>query len=328
MITHRHQHQIDHNKPDSTLHVIGVCSNPVRFNSRYALFQEFKKKMVATPGIAMTTVELALGARDFAVTGDHVRDIQVRAQSELWHKENLINIGFQALPDNWQYAAWIDGDVDFYNENWVHDTLNALQHHRVVQMWKDCIDKGPSGGVENLHRSFGYQYVNGAPMGILAGEAGGYGNGKKIFPHPGFAWAIRRDAHDGIGQLVDYAILGAGDHHMAWAFIGGVETSVPTVGIHPAYLKRLQAFQARCETYVRRDLGYVHGTIGHNWHGKKRDRKYVERWSILKNSKYDPDVDLKYNHSGVLELSGHNLKLRDGIRTYFRVRNEDSVDTE
>jgi hypothetical protein len=184
--------------------------------------------------------------------------------------------------------------------------------------------------VLQTHRSFGYQYVNGEPMGITQGKSGYYGStpGSKIFPHPGFAWAIRRDAHDGIGQLVDYAILGAGDHHMAWAFVGDVMASVPGKDLQPSYSRRLKTFEHRCEAHVQRDLGYVTGTILHHFHGKKKDRRYVERWEVLVQNKYDPDHDIKHNHQGVLELSGRNLGLRDGIRTYFRQRNEDSTDVE
>lgn len=318
---YRHPHVIEHHKPSSTLHVIAVISNPVRFKRRYELFKNFQAYML-TQNVNLICVELAFGDRDFVCTQkDNPNHVQVRGKTELWHKENLINLGFQRLPTDWQYAAWIDADVEFLNTNWVHDTLNALQHHKIVQVFKDCIDLGPSGGVIQTHRSFGYQYVNGAPMETTLDY-------DVKFPHPGYAWAIRREAYDGIGGLVDFAILGAADHHMAWAFIGNVARSVPKVGMAPNYLGKLKVFETRSETHIKRDIGYVPGTIQHFWHGKKADRKYIERWSVLIKNKYDPETDIKKNHFGVIELEEYKLGLRNDIRTYMRNRNEDSVDEE
>lgn len=310
-----HQHRLEHRAPDSVLHVIAVVSNPVMFRSRYELFKKFSAHM-ARFDINLIVVELAFGARDFVVTqNDNPNHVQVRGSTELWHKENLINLGFQRLPADWRYAAWVDADVDFLNLNWVHDTLQALQHHPVVQLFQDCIDTGPRGEIVQTHRSFGYQLAHGQ---LQAGP--GY-----AFPHPGFAWAIRRDAFDGIGRLIDFAILGAGDHHMAWAFVGQVQKSIPS-GLTQSYLTRLAAFQARAAQHVRGDVGYVPGLLVHHWHGKKRDRKYVERWDVLIKNRFDPDTDIKLNHHGVLELEHHKPRLRDEIRLYMRQRNEDSLD--
>jgi hypothetical protein len=49
------------------LHVIAVISNPVRYVSRYALYEEFAAKMRAEPLVVLHTVELALGRRPFEI---------------------------------------------------------------------------------------------------------------------------------------------------------------------------------------------------------------------------------------------------------------------
>lgn len=318
---HPHQHRIEHEASSNTLHVIAVVSNPVMFRSRYELFKKFLAHM-ARFDVNLIVVELGFGQRDFVVTkADDPNHVQVRGSTELWHKENLINLGFQRLPANWRYAAWVDADVDFLNLNWVHDTLQALQHHPVVQLFQDCIDTGPRGEIIQTHRSFGYLLASGE----LDPQSYHFGKGY-TFPHPGFAWAIRRDAFDGLGRLIDFAILGAGDHHMAWAFVGKVERSVPGNGLHPNYLAKLKAFEARAAQHVRGDVGYVPGLLVHHWHGKKRDRKYVERWDVLTKNGFNPDTDMKLNHFGVIELEHHKPRLRDEIRLYMRQRNEDSSD--
>jgi hypothetical protein len=75
---------------------------------------------------------------------------------------------------------------------------------------------------------------------------------------------------------------------------------------------------------VNGDLGFVEGTILHHWHGRKSSRKYVERWSILVDNKYDPNTDVYYDEHGLLQLTGDNHGLRDGIRDYFAQRNDDA----
>lgn len=313
-----HHHDLAHHQPSHRLNVIAVVSNPVGYESRYKLFKKFATYM-STQDVNLIIVELAFGHRAFQVTSPNTENhVQVRGHSELWHKENLINLGFARLPHDWQYAAWIDADLTFLNPDWVHDCLNALQNHKVVQLFQNAIDLGPHGQSLQTHTSFGYLYASGAPM--TPGK--GY-----YFPHPGFAWAIRRDAFDHLGRLVDWAILGAADHHMAWALVGNVAKSLPK-GLHPNYVSKLLAWENRAEHFIRRDLGFVPGTITHHFHGKKKDRRYVERWRVLLDNHYDPERDIKYNHWGVLELDGRNNALRDGIRAYMRARNEDSVDLE
>ncbi len=298
------------------LHVIAVISNPVRYKSRYDLYEKFKAEMRAHSNVVLHTVEIAFGDRPFMVTKPNKHVLQLRSYDEIWHKENMINLAVQRLPDDWEYVAWIDADVTFVNKTWVHDTLHALQHYMLVQPWQDALDMGPEGQVIQAHKSFCYMHSIGAP------RKKGY-----TFFHPGFAWACRREAWDAVGGLIDTAVLGAGDHHMALALIGSARESVPGK-IAPSYLNKIMIWQDRAEKYIRRDIGAVPGTILHSWHGKKKDRKYVERWDILTRHNFDPDLDLKEDWQGLYQLTERSIGLRDDIRRYFRARNEDSVDTE
>ena len=70
----------------------------------------------------------------------------------------------------------------------------------------------------------------------------------------------------------------------------------------------------------------VSGTVNHYWHGSKQHRRYQDRWKILVGDGYDPELDIKYDFQGVLQLTGRNIKLRDDLIQYFNVRNEDSID--
>lgn len=271
----------------------------------------------------ITTVEIAFGDRPFEITqADNPDHVQLRTIDELWHKENMINVGAQRLTENinnWKYMAWIDSDIHFQHPRWLEETIEALQHYEVVQMWEDAIDLGPNHQMIQCHKSFMSQYLKGAPPGP-----------HYTHWHPGFAWACTRGAFDALGGLIDFAILGAGDNHMAHGLIDKMpETFAP--GVTKAYQTQLLAWQKRAHRYVKQDVGYVPGTILHSWHGKKKDRKYWDRWKILTTNKFDPGDDLKRDAQGLWQLetwTKRQKNLRDQIRAYFRGRSEDSVDVD
>lgn len=300
----------------SKLYVVTAISNPVRYQSRYRLYEKFSK-MCADAGAELYTVEVAFGNRPHIITvPDNKRHIQLRTWTEIWHKENMLNLGIQRLPHGWEYVAWIDADVQFARPDWVEETLHQLQHYHVVQMFSMAHDLGPSHEPFQKHKGFMYSYINQL-----------HGNKDYSNWHPGFAWAARRQALDDLGQLIDYAILGAADRHMAHALIGRVEQTIHSK-LTSAYADNLRLWQDRAERYIRRNVGYVQGLLLHFWHGKKRDRRYAERWNVLVNNGYDPRLDLKEDWQGLYQLTERSIVLRDEIRGYFRARNEDSIDLE
>jgi len=266
-------------------------------------------------GVALTTVEGVFGDRQ-----PMIKDaVHVPIRSELWHKENLLNIGFSRLHSTAKYVAWIDADVEFIQKNWADETLHALQHYDVVQPFSTALDLGPQRlghtGVQ-LHKGFCYQYVTGKPIVI----------GKDYeFAHPGFAWAARREALDKVEGLIDWTLLGAADHIMALALIGRTKDSI-IGGLSQNYYSMAGHWQYLAEAQIKRNIGYVPGLLHHFWHGRKENRKYVDRWEILQRNQYDPKVDILRDTYGVIRLADNKPKLRDDLREYFRQRNEDSQD--
>lgn len=296
----------------SKLDVVAVISNPGRFKRRYQLFQEFCERMRKEPRVRLTTVELQQRGRPFQTNAT----IKLRTVSELWYKENLINIAVQHLPHDWEYVAWIDADVEFQNKRWVHETIERLQTNHIVQLFSHAVDLGYRNETLQVHTGFAYQYVNGETY-----RGGKYG----LFWHPGYAWACRRSAYDAIGGLLEFAILGSADTHMALAFIGLVERSL-NHQLHKNYKELCRIFQERCEKHIKRRIGYVHGTLLHHFHSDKKNRKYCERWKILTDNKFDPLRDIKKDSNNVWQLEDDRIELRDQIKRYFRQRNEDSID--
>lgn len=341
------------------LYVITTVFNPIRYKTRWKNYERFAAH-VKQSGAILVTVEAAFGERNHALGGGtdqhenlihqvaptkeaefhkarstepHIY-VKVRTKDELWFKENLINIGISCLPDDWKYVAWVDADILFTNPKWVGETVHQLQHYKLVQMFSEAVDVGPRYSSIGKHRGFVNCYVRGVPRPITPHKGpyygfSGPGDLGPILWHPGFAWAARRDAIDELGGLVDFALMGAADNHMAHALIGCVDESYHK-DVHPRYRERLKEWEKRAEKHIRRNIGYVPGLLIHYWHGRKIDRRYWDRWKVITKNQFNPDIDLKYDWQHVLQLvdtgQPRSIELRDDARRYFRARNEDSID--
>lgn len=314
--------------------VITVVSNPVRYKSRYDLYFKFAD-MLKCSGATLITVEQAFGDRPFVITErDNPNHLQFRSIDELWIKESMINAGInyvmQVLPDV-KYIAWVDADVFPMRpaKDWFQETYHQLQHYEIVQMFEYAQDLSPNYNMIG-RKSIGFMkayFQSGFQQPTRAGlwEVDDY----TYHGHPGYAWAANVSALNKLGTisgpLIDWAILGAGDRHMALGLIGAIEQSIQE-GLHPNYGGTLREWQKRAETHLKRDVGYVPGTIYHYWHGKKQDRGYKDRWRILVDNQFDPLSDIKKDVQGLWILeseSPRQARLRDEIRAYFRSRDED-----
>jgi hypothetical protein len=300
------------------LWVIAVVSNPERYKSRYELFHRFKKS-VEVAGANLLIVELAFGDRPYELTEpNNPHHVQLRTNSQIWHKENMINIGISRLPADWEYVAWIDADIEFVRHDWPDEIVHQLQHFDVIQCFQNAVDLGPEGETIKTVDGFMFSWLTGKPAPYSKGKYG------PIW-HPGYAWAATRKAIDDLGGLIDWAILGAADHHMAWAFLGESVAHAPK-DVSPEYKKHLQIWEDRATKHIRKNVGYMPGTIFHHWHGSKVNRFYTSRWKILTSHQYNPETDLKKDWQGLYTLSDQGIRMRNDIRAYFRSRNEDSID--
>lgn len=304
-------------------HVVCMISNPANYQRRYDLYRDFKRHMDES-GINFWTAEVAQRDHPHYITdASDPRVLQLKTSEVLWHKERALSLLVAKLPSDWEYVCWIDADIEFPNwrgnHAWYAETWRMLQLYKVVQLWHNCVDMGPKQEIVQIHKGFAFCYNMGyEPNSSYGGP----------FWHPGYAWGFRREAWVG---LPDWAILGAGDHHMATAMIGQVGRSIHGKCTGP-YFDKLFAYQNVCERTIRRDMGFVPNTILHHWHGKKKDRRYQDRWDILTRNKFDPNTDLTQDYQGLYKLVDHgdvrSIKLKQEIRQYFFMRNEDSIDLD
>lgn len=314
--------------PDK-LYCVCALDNPLRWRSRYWNYQLFERHVEQAGGI-LITVELALGDRPFEITVPHNPfHVQVRTRDEMFRKENLHNIGISRLPLAAKYVACLDADCTFVRPDWCQETMQLLQHYDAIQMFSSYSDIGSNNEVLRIVPSFMFNMLT----GIEGKEDNGSGYYAGAWPKgkwagaPGLAWAYRKEALDLLGSLMDRCILGGGDAHMAFGLaqrwdLAELHQEIQHSG-SDAYSRYIKIWQMNAAN-LRLNVGMMEGSALHYWHGPKANRLYSTRWQILEANHFDPYADLTTSHAGVIEWPKNGkIQLRDQIRAYFRVRNED-----
>lgn len=322
----------------SQLHVVSCIYNPLRWSTRIAHARTWVQHMLDTGIEKLTLIECALGERNHELSDlasdPRVEHIAVRANSLAWNKECLVNLAIHRSKFRTPYIAWIDADVIFTKKDWALETVHALQLYDVVQPWSSALDLGPDGEpmmIKGVHVQTAFARVwqelgdiKPFSPGKEAAVAAAYEAAPGMaYPHPGYAWAIRRDTLNAIGGLVDVSGLGAGDHQMAMSFVGKIDNAIHGQ-THGNYQQAIRAWGENAYRRVGGNLGYVTGKVEHLFHGAKSKRKYHERWSVLVDHAFDPVTDIRRNLDGVVELVGNKPAMRHAFDLYFRQRDEDA----
>uniref|UniRef100_A0A6C0DJY1 Uncharacterized protein n=1 Tax=viral metagenome TaxID=1070528 RepID=A0A6C0DJY1_9ZZZZ len=300
---------------EDKLHVVLTISNPCLYARRYILIKEMMNRLeLEETDVIVYVVELAYKKQRFIITDSkNPRHLQIRTETPIWHKENMINLGIQKLlPKNWKAVAWIDSDLEFENISWAKDTLKVLNGTKdIVQIFSHCVDMNKEEEAMSVFVSFGYQYVKGLP----------YRREIKNFWHPGYAWACTRKAYEKMGGLYECAILGSADNVMALSLIQQGLRGINEKSTDD-YKDSVLRYQNRVKTLR---LGYVPGVLRHYFHGSKENRKYGDRWKILLNHNFSPREHLTHDENGILIPTPEcPREMLDEILNYFKERNEDS----
>ncbi len=306
------------------LDVVIPFNNPMRWMARIANLKRCEDAAIAA-GVRLTTVEMAYGDRSFELPDrECVRRVRVRGADVIWQKENLGNIGFAAIPD-WRFGMLLDGDLLLHERDWPAEVLHALQLHKIAQVSSDLIWLGP----RREYCGHGVSFMSRYAESRRRARAGKYWHADwRLDAHgyPGGAWAYRREAFEAMGGLLDFAILGAGDMHMATAVLGMPDLVAEDRDYTDGYRGTLKGWRASAQTAIGADVGHVSGIVFHLWHGHLDDRAYSTRGQILIRNRYDPATDIVRDRHGLVRLAGNKPPLRDDIRAYFAERNEDATD--
>lgn len=292
--------------------------NPAGFTTKLPNYQRFR----AALGIPCITVECAFGSAPFVLppTSDVVH---VRARDVLWQKERLLNVALSHLPAYCTKVAWLDGDLLFQSPTWAEDTAALLDTHAVVQPFTSAVRLGRGALVDD---GTGERFTSYAAR--VAEDPGVVARGSfDLHGHTGFAWAARRELLTRHG-IYDACIAGSGDHMMAHAFVGDLESAcIPRIfgdnHAHRDHFARWARGVFGDMRDMRAGLGVTPGVVHHLWHGDMKDRQYLARNRQLAALRFTPERDLRVGPSGAWELSPLQPELRAFVTAYFASRNED-----
>jgi|LakMenEpi03Aug12_release.lakeMendotaPanAssembly.Ray.scaffolds.fasta_scaffold191133_2 hypothetical protein len=299
---------------EAKLNVIIVISNPCLYKKRYVLLNEFVKRIEEEEdNVNLFVVELVYGNQKFMVTDKNNKNhLQLTTTTPIWHKENMVNLGIKyLLPKDWKAFAWIDADVEFDNVTWATDTLKILNGCKdVLQLFSHCVDMNNDNTTINIFSGVGYNLCKRKKYTIKGLD----------YWHPGYAWAITRNAYEKIGGLYDVGVLGSGDSIMALGLINKVHL-MKNEKYNDDYNNSMFEFQKKAK-HLR--LGYTPGIIRHYYHGTKQNRKYTDRWKILMKHNFSPIQHLTYDSVGLLvPTETFSAEFKKDIMNYFGDRKED-----
>lgn len=315
--------EVRESERDQNLYIVSVIFNPHGFKSRINLYWEFED-YIEKCGLKLMTVEIAFKERPFEVTSSkNPWNLQLRTDDVLWHKERGLNLGMQKviqLVPDCQYFGFIDADVRFGNPYWFSEAVKALHHYCVIQLFSQAIHLSPQ--YEELWncKSRFYHFVNKGYSQTPAKKLEYVANG-----HPGLAWAFRRDTLEKLGGLLDFAVTGSGDTHMANALMGDVVFNAKP-GMSRGFERSLKRWQEKADKHVGKNIGYINGFCCHYWHGRSEARGYDKRWDITCFHQFDPHEDIYLAPNGLFKFTGNKPDLENDLRLSTSARNEDSID--
>ena len=226
-------------------------------------------------------------------------------------QDNLINVGINKIPKDWQYLAWIDSDVIFNNENWADNILKELQDKDIVHCFKEADFLNQDGTPSNFNfLSECYTHINNIKYFDMHQRS-----------HCGFVWALKRSFYEQIKEIFDYSIIGSNDVVMNLVVL---KKSLEDYFLNSGYSK--EYIDLVTEYYNRKKevkFTFIDNKITHLWHGDINNRNYHLRKSILKKYQFNPNQHILKNEDGIIELTEKGLIMLPYIKNYFELKEKE-----
>lgn len=280
---------------------------------------------VRAQGLNLMIVELAFGNHEFRV-GDGMAECVIRRRTDdvLWHKERLLNIGIDALPPTCDKVVWLDADIIFEIDDWVEETAALLESYVVVQPFKVALWLDEAQVAPPIDPPTGLGEGCAMP-GMAAAMATAPDRRRALMDyflhgHPGFAWAARREVLTRHG-LYDRHVLGGADVTIAHALYGDTDywrgLNTACRNMTRAELHAVATWGRELHADVHGNVGHVPGRVLHMWHGGLAQRRYQDRWKILKDADFDPTTDVSIDDQGCLRWDSAKPELHRRVHSYF-----------
>jgi hypothetical protein len=293
--------------------------NPAGYERRLANYLRFR----ASHKGPLVVAELSNNGRFVLAEDRDTTVIRVRAPDVMWHKEGLLNIALDNVPETAKYVAWLDCDVLFDRKDWQALAISELARAPLVQLFSDLFDLGKDGAGDRTRGRTGRSIaslVDTESVPALAFRPTQTVHMRQsLF---GLAWAARIDTirrH----RFYDAMIVGSGDRALACAAFGRFDDTVASLHLSSARTAHYLAWAKPFFEDVKARVRCLPGKLLHLWHGEISDRRYAERHAELARLCFDPNTDLIRGTHGLWSWSDPHSEIATMLRRYFESRNED-----
>ena len=303
----------------------GITSyfNPVGYTRRLENYRLFRKHL----SIPLVAVELSFNGRFELDHKDADILVQIQGADVMWQKERLLNIAVMRVPSACDRIAWIDCDIIFGSDDWVEQTVQALDDFALVHLfqerhdlkhevnWKQLRswDAPPSSQsiISKLSQNQAAPedfYMSDAPLSRRSTA--------------GLAWASHRALLERHG-LYDAAILGSGDRAILCAALGKFEYAARALMMNAQRVEHYNLWARRYFAATQGRVGNIQGRLFHLWHGAIQDRQYESRHRYFQQFDFNPFNDIAIAPSGAWCWRSNKTEMHDFIKAYFESRHED-----
>jgi hypothetical protein len=308
-----------------TVWALTTYYNPAGYRSRLLNYKEFRRRL----NVPLLTVELSTSGKYELSESDADIMVRVPANSVLWQKERLLNIGRDRLPEQAKFVAWLDCDVILQDSTWSAKVPAVLENALIAQCFSDLVDLTKGVLPEALTGSpepSGYSVAHLLSSGRWSTEDFRPSTTKRFrLGACGLAWVGRREVVQEHG-FYDATILGSGDRALASAAYGRFEDAIFTIRLSA---KRAEHYLKWAEPFydlVQGRVGVIEGRLFHLWHGEIQDRRYLERHEDLERLDFNPTRDICIGEYGAWEWTSESSEnVRRLVGKYFGSRREDGT---
>jgi len=272
-----------------------------------ANLRRFQRQM-EKDGVPVFGIEVYLKHQTPITTGwNGWTQFQIPRHAILWQKEALMNACVERVPEAFTKIACVDADVWFERPDWLQATSKALDKFKVVQPFSVAV-WGDEDGKE-IQKS----------NSCAALRQNEYLDG-----HPGFAVAARRELWTEQLGLFHLGVCGHGDTISMCGFLGLKMKEFQLAGVGGTLDADIntQEWARVTAIYTRKKVGLVEGTVFHEWHGSRKNRRYCERNDDLKH--FNPLEHIETHEDGYLLWSRNTpARMMVSVEQYFIGRKED-----
>lgn len=308
----------------------GITSyyNPTSYERRLRNFRTFRERL----NVPLVAVELSYGKTFDLKETDADILIQLHGRDVLWQKERLLNIALQHVPRKCEKIAWIDCDLIFGDSNWPSNAFEQMKEFPIVQLFERFYDVLSATTLDPMelsqlsHPKYSLAYK--VARGTVTRDDFRTGFRSVTAPGPGLsglAWAARRDVLEQHG-LYDACIIGNGDKAMTSAMFGRFDDALYYLQMNRSQATHYLAWAEPYHDTVHGKVGYVPGTIYHQWHGDLSKRKHQERHREFKRFNFNPYLDIALDRKGIWRWNSDKLKMHQYLNKYFEFRDDEKAE--